>query len=117
MRIAQWDSERVLHGGFLKRAAWIALPAFSAGPRSRTEAGGASCGSTKSPTVDRDGRRALSIADPASKTWVQGRRRKMRAIRRQIKAGTYDVDVRLAIILDRMFEDLKLGNITKKKTR
>ena len=41
---------------------------------------------------------------------TSGRRRRLQTIRRRIKEGTYDVDARLAVILDRVFDDLKCGD-------
>jgi len=41
---------------------------------------------------------------------TSGRQRRLQAIRRRIKEGTYDVDARLAVILDRVFDDLKCGD-------
>ena len=43
-----------------------------------------------------------------ARTSMGSRRRELQVIRRQIKAGTYDVDARLTVILDRMLEDLRV---------
>jgi hypothetical protein len=34
------------------------------------------------------------------------RRRKVRGVRRRLKQGRYDIDTRLAVVLDKILEDL-----------
>jgi hypothetical protein len=106
MTTAQWRNESVRHGGCLQRASLADLPVFAAGRCNHAKAGGASCASMESFTADWDGRQFRCRTPASGKSRTRIRRRKVQAIRRQIKDGAYRVDWRLATILDKMFEDL-----------
>jgi hypothetical protein len=60
----------------------------------------------KSPVVDRDGRRFEDKRIVTGKSQARMHCRKVQAVRRQIKDGTYDVNARLAAILDEIMNSL-----------
>lgn len=47
------------------------------------------------------------ISAGTDRVGTRSRRSRLQVIRRQIKEGVYDVDARLAAVLDRVFEDLE----------
>lgn len=82
MATAQWKREPVRHGGGFRK-----VPA-------------------KSFIVDRDGRRFEDGRAATGKSQARMHRRRVQAVRRQIKDGTYDVNGHLAAILDEMVNGL-----------
>lgn len=102
MTTARWSDEEVRHGGCLQKAPAAKQP----GRRGCAVARGASRASRKTFIQDRDGRRFRDGTPESGGSKGKVRRRKIQALRRRIKEGTYDLDWRLATILDKMVEDI-----------
>ncbi len=106
MSMARWNKGRVQQGSCSQRGSLAKLPAFTAGHAHHATARGAACAASKNFTRDRDSRPLACRLAVLRRAAVKLRRRKVEVLRRQIKDGSYDVDRRLATILDRMVEDL-----------
>jgi hypothetical protein len=106
MRAAQWSEERVWHGGCRQGISSVDLPVFAAGCRASTGRGDSACASVKSLAVGRDGRRRRTAAAGSGKSRARIRRRKVLAVRHRIEQGSYDIDALLAIVFDKVLEDL-----------
>jgi len=102
MTTARWSDEEVRHGGCLQKAPAAKQP----GRRGCAVVRGASRASLKTFTEDRDGRRLRDRTPESGESGVKVRRRKVQVLHRRIKEGTYDLDWRLATILDKMVEDI-----------
>ncbi len=100
MSTARWSDERVRHGSRSQQTA-CAIERYS-----HAAEGGTSCASMKSCTRDRDSRPFENRMAVLRQSAAKLRRRKVQALRQQIKDGSYDVDWRLATILDKMVEEL-----------
>jgi hypothetical protein len=106
MRTAQWSNERVPDRGCMPRAASADLGVFMADRCGRAGMGDLSCASMKNLAVSRGGRLRRGVATDSRESRAGVRRRKVQTVRRQIKQGSYDVEIRLASILDKIFDDL-----------
>jgi hypothetical protein len=106
MRTAQWSNERVWHGGRRQGILSVDLPVFAAGCCASTRRGDSSCASAKSLAVGRDGRPRKAGVSGSGKPRTRIRRRKVLGVRYQIEQGNYEVDALLAIVFDKLFEDL-----------
>lgn len=100
MSTARWNDQRVRHGSCRQQTA------FAIERYGHAAVGGVSRASMKSCSTDRDSRSFETRISVLRQSAAKLRRRKVKALRRQIKEGSYDVDWRLATILDKMVEDL-----------
>lgn len=105
MGLKQWGHECVRYEGRPQQGLAVADPPL--GERYLCgEVRRASRSPLRSPAEDRRGNLRTTGAAGAGPRWARTRRRKVQAIRRQIEQGTYDVNARLAAILNQIVEGL-----------
>jgi hypothetical protein len=95
----QWSHKRVRYEGCPQQA-------LADDRCCRAAAGASSCPPVRRPAVGRVGCQKRAASAGSGRRSAGVRRRRVQAIRRQIRQGSYEVNTRMARILDRMLEDL-----------
>ncbi len=105
MRTAQRSAEGVRYESYPRQASSTvaALAATRCGP---TPPDDRACASMSLASCE-DYCRLGGVSAGSGRFATGSRRGRLQVIRRQIKEGVYDVDARLAAVLDRVFEDLE----------
>ncbi len=105
MRTAQRSAEGVRYESYPRQASSTvaALAATRCGP---TPPDDRACASMSLASCE-DYCRLGGVSAGSGRFATEMGRRRLQMIRRQIREGVYDVDARLAVILDRVFEDLQ----------